>query len=82
MNDSSDASRAVRGRHRILVDVHDVGDGTGHVVLAAGARLIRQQLAIRQRQSEKSTLPVGRPDDAAQLLIGVVIGTQRIAMCQ
>jgi hypothetical protein len=52
------------------------------VVLAAGARLIRQQLAIRQRQSEKSTLPVGRPDNAAQLLIGVVIGTQRIAMCQ
>jgi hypothetical protein len=64
------------------VDVHDLLDDARGVRLTAGARLMRQALAGRERQAEEAALPLARAHAAAQRLIGVIVGAQRIAMRQ
>ena len=76
-------SRGLESRsYRCGVDVHDLRDGARGVGAAAGASLVGQHLPVRQRQAEEPALPGGRPDDAAQLLIGMIIGAKRIAVRQ
>src|SRR5437879_1273367 len=69
-----------RRGHRGGIHVHDVGYRARGVPPAAGARLIRQQLAVRARQGEEALLPVAAAHQAAQLLIGMIVGAQRIAV--
>ncbi len=82
MNDALHARRTKRSGNRLVVDVHDVGSRFGRVLLAARARLIRQQLPVGDWQGEKSALPVRVTHDAAQFLIRMIVGAQSIAVRQ
>ena len=67
-------------RDGVRIHIHDFRDGPGGVLAAARACLIREQLTIRQRKSQEAPLPGRGSNDAAQLLIRVVVDTERITM--
>ena len=80
VNDPAHAGDAECLLDRLRIDVHDFRDGASRMLLAAGAHLVCDQLAVGQGQFEKSPLPKGGPDNATQLLVGVVVGAKCIAM--
>src|SRR6202047_2857538 len=69
-----------RRGHRVGIHVHDVGYRARGVPAAAGARLIGEQLPVRARQGEEALLPIPAAHHAAQLLVGMIVGAQRIAV--
>src|SRR5215475_139878 len=77
---AADARGTEGRRHRLRIDVHDVGYGARGVSATPRPCLIRELLAMRARQREEAPLPGGLAHDAAQLLIGVIVGAQRVAM--
>src|SRR5215469_16992217 len=80
VNQAADAGGTEGRRDRLRIDVHDVGHGARGVSATPRPGLVRELLAMRARQREEAPLPGGLAHDAAQLLIGVIVGAQRIAM--
>ena len=76
------AGRAEGGDHGFGCDIHDLRALCGGVRLAAGARCSGEQLPRLERQCERPIAEGIAADRAAQFLVGVIAGTQQIAVCQ
>ena len=65
MDHAPHVSGTERPRHRLRVHIHDGGHGARDMTPAAGAHLIGQELAVRERQREEAPLPEAGAHDAA-----------------
>src|SRR5262249_46019696 len=68
-----------------LVDVHDLGSGDIHrrdVLLAAGTHALGEPLASSQGEASHHELHQRVAYDAAEPLIGMIVGTQQVAVHQ
>lgn len=66
--------------HRLLVDIHDLGHDAGGVGPTASARFRGEETTCRERQREKAALERRVAYDRAQLLVGVIVGAEEIAV--
>ena len=75
VDDPSHTAGAEGRGHGLCIDVHDVRHGAGGMAPAARAGFIGELLAVCARQRKETLLPGRLSNDAAQLLIRMVIDT-------
>ena len=75
-----DAAGAHRGQHRLRIDVHDALGCLRPICRRLPGVPVRRERGARQRQQQKRAARRGSRTSAAQTLIGVIGGAERIAM--